>query len=529
MAKWFYLIGFIFITLNSNGGTCLLGDCTNGYGILINDNGNRYLGEFKNGTKHGQGVYYYTANIKYSGSWKNDTRDGEGRMYANGQISQAGNWKNNNLIVPNKQIGCISGNCNTGIGTFLYKDGRKLFARFQSGQPIEQVVCYSTNGEKYIGQWKDDDRSDYGICYTENGEIQSGLWNGSIFLGELKTSKIQKGCVSGNCIQGEGTYIYPDETRYNGSFLNNLANGFGICYYADGEIYIGEWKNHTFNGKGTMYFNDGTIIEGDWKNGVFQNASNEEAIEIYYDYKEEASVQPKIWIVLVGVSRYTAMPSLKYTDDDAFKLHSFYKSPAGGALPDEQIKILVDEDANKDNITKTLKEITSKANKQDMVMFFFSGHGISGAFLPSDYDGRMQIVSHKEILDIMESSKAKSKVVIADACHSGSFTEKGESYEAALNHLYSAFNNSRGGTLLLLSSKAEETSIESNGLRQGVFSHFLIEGLKGKANMDNDDIITVEEAFEYIYTNVRQFTNNRQSPVIRGNFDTKMPLGSSQY
>jgi hypothetical protein len=57
----------------------------------------------------------------------------------------------------------------------------------------------------------------------------------------------------------------------------------------------------------------------------------------------ENSSDVKIWAVVVGVGKYTSMPTLKFTDDDAFRFYSHLKSPLGGALPDEQIEILVDE------------------------------------------------------------------------------------------------------------------------------------------------------------------------------------------
>lgn len=531
MRNVFYIIVFFLITNHIHADDCLLGDCQNGFGIQLTYNNNQYLGEFKNGKKSGQGVYHYSPNIKYVGSWKNDARNGEGRMYINGKVTQAGIWENNVLKTAQVQVGCINGNCENGVGTYLYKDGRKLYGQFENGFPTNQVVCYYPNGQKYIGSWEDDEKSGLGTLYTQTGKVLNGSWDKSRFLGETKNKEI--GCLSGNCINGEGTYIYKDFTRYNGSFNNGLANGFGVCYYADGDIYIGEWENHTFNGYGTMYFNNGTMMEGNWKNGIYQTEETTTDMNVYYDmaYEDEATIdeQSKVWTVLVGVSRYTTMRSLKYTDDDAFKLHSFFKSPAGGALRDEQIRLLIDEDANRNDILKSLNYVAQQAGKNDIILFFFSGHGINGSFLPSDYDGRDQVVKHSEVLRILESSQAKSKVVIADACHSGSFTTKGADYEMTLNTLYSAFNNSRGGTLLLLSSKAEETSIESNGLRQGVFSHYLINGLKGSANTNQDKIITVKEVYDYVHANVRAFTNNTQTPVIRGNFDENMPLGTVPF
>jgi hypothetical protein len=531
MKFWILTLELILFTTNLLGQTCIQGDCQNGYGIEAYGSNSKYLGEFRNGKKNGQGVFYYQENVKYVGSWKNDTRYGEGRMYVNGSVTQEGTWVNNKLGISRHAVGCISGDCHNGIGIYLYEDGRKIYGKFANGTVQENTICYYPNGDKYIGGWVNNQRNGTGTLYHQ-GKEETGFWNSSKFVGDIKNGK--KGCISGNCSNGEGIYIYNDETRYNGKFDNNLASGFGVCYYADGDIYIGEWKNHTFNGTGTMYFNDGSRLEGVWKNGIFQYKETQTTTnsEAHYDFKTEEKtekVESKLWIILVGIGSYTTMPSLKYTDDDAFLLHSYFKSPAGGALPDSQIKILIDEDATKAKIMASLTDFGAKAGKNDMLMFFFSGHGMSGSFLPYDYDGAYQVLKHSDILNILESSQAKSKVVIADACHSGSFTAKGStSYESTLNNLYSAFNNSRGGTLLLLSSKAEEVSVESNGFRQGVFSHYLITGLKGEANTNHDNIVTVEEVYNYVYRNVRLFTNNQQTPVIRGNFDEKMPLGSIQ-
>ena len=43
------------------------------------------------------------------------------------------------------------------------------------------------------------------------------------------------------------------------------------------------------------------------------------------------------------------------------------------------------------------------------------------------------------------------------------------------------------------------------------------------------DYPLVKEIYDYVYTNVRFFTNNRQTPVIRGNFDENMPMGTIRF
>ena len=91
-----------------------------------------------------------------------------------------------------------------------------------------------------------------------------------------------------------------------------------------------------------------------------------------------------------------------------------------------------------------------------------------------------------------------------------------------LEDYYKSLAQAEAGTALIMSSKSDETSLESSGLRQGVFSHFLIRGLKGEADFNADQAVSVEELYQFIFSNVRSYTGNRQSPVIQGDYDDKM-------
>ena len=55
----------------------------NGYGILINDDGSKYFGEFKDNKLEGYGIYYWNDGDFYEGEWKNNQRNGYGRFYSN--------------------------------------------------------------------------------------------------------------------------------------------------------------------------------------------------------------------------------------------------------------------------------------------------------------------------------------------------------------------------------------------------------------------------------------------------------------
>jgi hypothetical protein len=348
-------------------------------------------------------------------------------------------------------------------------------------------------------------------------------------------------------VNGFGTYVFSKGTaKYVGRFQNDMPNGQGEVFYANGEHYKGEWMNGSFNGAGTLTLKDKTKVAGLWKNGVYVGKSTLASTvqtkpnpskpkppktnshpatdnPVATTSTPVASPKTKVWAVIIGIADYDHMPSLRYTDDDAYRVYAFLKSPEGGALRDDQIKILIDEAANKESITQSMRDVFSKAGKDDLVMLYFSGHGLKGSFLPSDFDGYNYKLLHEEINTILKESPAKYKLCIADACHSGSLLElKSGSTQSVLTTYYETLAQANPGTALIMSSKSNETSLESNKLRQGVFSHFLIRGLKGEADLDFDKVVSVQELYNFIAQNVRIYTNNKQSPVIQGDYDRKM-------
>ena len=235
-------------------------------------------------------------------------------------------------------------------------------------------------------------------------------------------------------------------------------------------------------------------------------------------------ITPKIYAMIIGVGDYNHMPVLNYTDDDAYRIYKHLRSAKGGSLPGERIRVLIDEDAKREKILRLGKELFSKAGPNDLVVLYFSGHGVKGAFLPSNYDGQGgNQLYYSEISQLLKSSRAKYKLVIADACYSGSlYTSHGASEQNRLKTLYSS--QARAGTALIMSSRSEETSLESSVLRQGVFTYFLVKGLSGEADRNLDNIVTIKELFGFIQVNVRSYTKNRQTPIIRGNYDPNMTV-----
>jgi len=82
-------------------------------------------------------------------------------------------------------------------------------------------------------------------------------------------------CVSGNCINGEGTMEYQiPNTKYIGQWKDGKRHGQGTMTYPDGGKYTGQWKNDKRDGKGKMSYYKGDTYSGEWKEG--KNVSGRE-------------------------------------------------------------------------------------------------------------------------------------------------------------------------------------------------------------------------------------------------------------
>lgn len=230
----------------------------------------------------------------------------------------------------------------------------------------------------------------------------------------------------------------------------------------------------------------------------------------------------KKFAVVVGCADYQMQGlDLRYSDDDAYRYYAYLLSCEGGAIPTENISILVDEAATKQNIIKTMNDVYSKAGPNDMLIFYFSGHGSEGAFCPDDVSQQYSsLLTHEEIKAVFKQHPAKYKICFADACYSGSI------YEGKPETAYTPSSQQETSIVIMMSSDPTETSAEHPKIRQGAFTYYLLKGLKGSADRNKDKVVTLEELFPYVKANVLQFTANQQTPIIEGNASRDMPIGT---
>ena len=80
--------------------------------------------------------------------------------------------------------------------------------------------------------------------------------DGDKYVGEYKDGKFN----------GQGTYTFANGNKYVGEFKDNNYNGQGTMTYADGGSYVGEWKDDKRHGQGIENYSNGNIYEGDYLN-----------------------------------------------------------------------------------------------------------------------------------------------------------------------------------------------------------------------------------------------------------------------
>lgn len=230
--------------------------------------------------------------------------------------------------------------------------------------------------------------------------------------------------------------------------------------------------------------------------------------------------EAKTYLVSVGVSDYSRYPynvmSLRLPTNDAKALAEIYsinksKKKSNGSI---DYVLLLDSMATKDRIVRAMNKVYRQAEEDDIVIFFFSGHGYNGGFCA--FDGN---VGYEVIRKSLAKSKSKNKIIFADACRSGGLRGNHSLSSQTYDSIVKKTN-----VMLLLSSRNNENSIERSDMKNGYFTEFLKKGLRGNADVNRDRIITAKELFDFVNKGVAEISQDKQHPVMWGNFDHNMPV-----
>ena len=236
--------------------------------------GDIYEGEFQNGTYNGIGTFIGSrGRRKYIGEWKDGKKHGQGIQ--SGVIGLEGTWVNGNFFRAEK-VNLPAVNQKTDVA--INEERRKLdFDRqAQSKLPPCPAVDYSIKNDiQRVSKWNN--------CwgrhiweFQENGnvfegEFQNGLPNGKgtyyyLANNQHKGNKHVGEYRDGNK-HGQGTFIFANGNKYVGEYKDDKYNGKGTFTFANGNKYVGQWVDGKYNGLGTFTLANGGGFIGEWKDG----------------------------------------------------------------------------------------------------------------------------------------------------------------------------------------------------------------------------------------------------------------------
>ena len=218
-------------------------------------------------------------------------------------------------------------------------------------------------------------------------------------------------------------------------------------------------------------------------------------------------LQARIYVVSVGIADYPgAKYDLRLPGNDAATMEWLYKENKQAV-----VKLLRNANATVSNIQSAMRILYAKASPDDIVVLYFSGHGVKGAFCC--YDG---LLTYSDIVSIMSAARSRNMMVFADACYSGAMRKK---YNVERKQTTSGNN-----VMFFLACRSNEFSIEKATMTNGLFTHALQHGLRGAADKNRDRVITAKELYQYVSMKVKQTSDNRQHPVMWGKFPDTMPV-----
>ena len=296
---------------------------------------------------------------------------------------------------------------------------------------------------------------------------------------------------------------------------------------------------------------DGLYIEKALSVGITPHMAKTETDRERSDdlVKKETAQTGVRWAVIIGISQYqdTQIPALRYASFDAQAFYEWAVSPDGGRYAPSHVKLLLNNEATGTNIKKALFEWLRGALDEDMVTIYFAGHGSPESpdaqdnlfLLPYDTQYNSIATTGFPMWDIETALKrfikAKKVVVIADACHSGGV---GQSFDIArranrgikINPIGSGIQNLSqvgDGVCVISASSDNQFSQEGNrwGGGHGVFTYFLLKGLKGDADYNKNSSVSLGELTSYLSEKVRRETKNAQSPTVAGRYDPAITIG----
>ena len=252
----------------------------------------------------------------------------------------------------------------------------------------------------------------------------------------------------------------------------------------------------------------------------------------------------RCYAVIMGVGKYqdSRVPELKLACADAKGVYQALLDT--GWFKKDRIRLMLDSEVTQRSIRKVLgTEMARKLMPNDTLIVYFAGHGAPETdysraekdgyakyLLPYDADPTdlfSTAIPLAEVATYFDRIEAKNIIYISDSCYSGATGGRGFSMmkgrrgPAGTDGLEHLVHSMATGTARVVLSAADvnEPAMEVPQYGHGLFTYYLVQGLKGKADQNGDRDVDLQELYTYVYRNVLHDSKELgglQHPVLRG-------------
>ena len=238
-------------------------------------------------------------------------------------------------------------------------------------------------------------------------------------------------------------------------------------------------------------------------------------------------LQAEKWALLIGINNYpNDISNLKYCVSDVEAFGQALIEVVG--YKSDQVILMTDQMTGSNqpsnlNVIKKIDRLSKQVKSGDTFILYFSGHGISKdgqSFLlatNSDSDSidtlEMSAIPLKKVSDILSRIKARQLLTIIDACRNDPTSARGDDDNLLTREFAKDLKIKRGMKIVnepkisatLFACSLGQRAYEWAEVKQGVFSHYLLQGLKGEV-INNQGEVTIADLADYTREKMSQWT-----------------------
>ena len=553
-------------TTSQNNFTCAQGDCSNGTGRIVYANGGSYEGGFKNSEANGKGTAFHPNGDILEGLWEEDFLINGTFYYSNGD-QYTGTFKKTRGVDFN-------------YGEYIWDNGEIYMGNWKGLHRHGLGAEYWTDGYIYLGEHRNDQRDGPGIMFYPDGTQVGGFWENNYISTPIKNFKFENLLAALeeqpsqrmiDLLENKISLVDLKKQFSNNQYITKnitidtnpellkeykppVIQVLNDQYKLDSEIFtlrggVQDESNIIFfaiNGEETSLSDNGSF-EKKLYVPIGQSEINLTAIDKWENIKTEIikveriynknthlkspkeGLNPTLLIsqknqnrlsLILGVNSYETLTDLPFAENDANFFYDYAVNTLG--IPAENIIRVINPELK--DMYKSTNNLQKMIDEHSELFVYYAGHGLNyqsdNRLLAADFDVsviQQTSLLQSEFIDMIAKANPRSVTIIFDTCFSGINREGEQLVDARFVSIAESTINLPNNFLVISSSGKLEWSRDHPEQDHGLFTYHFLKGLEKKADINNDQQITLSELFSYVQKNVQQDSNFQQNPEISSN------------